>query len=108
MIETNAMTGHPGFGHQAVDCSVAVNQEVGRDVDLAGGGKLFTCNLGTDQVEVIPGRGKRRYGGPMQYDHLRADDYIRGFRVLMRPPIRNGQVDALLVEIDGFLFDAKT
>jgi hypothetical protein len=83
VVEADAVAGHPGLGHQADDRAVAVDEEVGGDVEVAGAGDDLAAALDGRAIEVAPGAVERAAAGVVQDDDLRVDERVAGGGVLV-------------------------
>ena len=78
VVETDAMPGHPGLGHEPVDRAVSIDEELDRDVHISSGGEigsgpaqLLRVEGGEALLESIDGR-------PMQDDDAGNDRDVLG------------------------------
>jgi hypothetical protein len=101
------VAGHARLRHEAVDAAVAVDQEVGRDVELAGSPEGGAPALDAGRVEVAAGGAQRVAAGVVEDNDARLDVDCRRRRVLVPAPVLEGELDALAAEADRGVDDVR-
>jgi hypothetical protein len=107
VVEADDVAGHPGLGHEADDGAVAVDEEVGGDVEVAGAGDDLAAAFDGGAIEVAPGAVQVAAAGVVQDDELRVDEDVAGGRVLVALAVGDRLLAAVVVVGDRALDDRQ-